>query len=472
MDRTTSSSVDWAVEEFGRCELGDYRRTRRLVRVAAKLAESPAGKVTEVLATSAERQGAYDLLANAEVTEERLLAAVASATIDRCEGLDFAYVSVDGTSVTLTDRAGAKDFGAVGSTAQGNRGVKVVHAYALAPNGTPVGILDQQYWARPASKRRWDCRSRPLENKETKHWLRSIEASGRLLSDAGIRPWFLLDREADGYWKLRTLHESGHWFTVRSTWGNRFARDGRGRRAAMQTILAKTKVRYTSTLDVEARFRRRARTATLSVRATSMEIQLMDRPTRDTRWMPINVVDVREIRTTPRGEEPIHWRLLTNRPIGTVEEIQQVVASYTHRWAIEELHRTWKSGACRVEEAQLRSFKPVVKWLIMNAAVAARIERLKTRSRAEPKADATSEFTRWELDALYLMKRRDAGRLRSRVRRPRTLGKAVEWLAEIGGYTGRSSGGPPGSITIRRGLERIAPAARAIEELHAAGRLR
>jgi hypothetical protein len=472
MDGTSLASADWAREEFGHCELGDYRRTRRLVRVAARLADNPAGKITEVLSTSAERQGAYDLLANAEVTEERLLGAVAGATIERCEALEFAYVSVDGTSITLTDRAGTKDFGAVGSTAQGNRGVKVVHAYAIAPNGMPLGILDQQYWARTAFMRRWDCSSRPLEDKETKYWLRSIEASGRRLANAGIKPWFLLDREADGYWKLRTLHESGYWFTVRSTWGTRNARDKRGRRASMQSLLAKTKVQYTCTLDVTERFRRRARTATLSARATSMEIQLMDRPTHDTRWMPINVVEVRETRTTPRGEEPIHWRLLTNRPIGSADEIQQVVASYTHRWAIEELHRTWKSGACRVEQAQLRSMNPMVKWLIMTAAVAARIERLKVRSRAEPKADPLSELTRWEMDAMFLIKRRDAGRLKGRVRRPQTLEKAIEWLAEIGGYTGKSSGGPPGSITIRRGLERIASAAAALEELHAAGVLR
>ena len=33
--------------------------------------------------------------------------------------------------------------------------------------------------------------------------------------------------------------------------------------------------------------------------------------------------------------------------------------------------------------------------------------------------------------------------------------QAALWLAELGGYTGKWSGGPPGSTTIGRGLERV-----------------
>jgi len=41
----------------------------------------------------------------------------------------------------------------------------------------------------------------------------------------------------------------------------------------------------------------------------------------------------------------------------------------------------------------------------------------------------------------------------------------VRWVAEIGGYTGKSSGGPPGSTTIARGLEQVLVVARALAAL-------
>jgi hypothetical protein len=40
------------------------------------------------------------------------------------------------------------------------------------------------------------------------------------------------------------------------------------------------------------------------------------------------------------------------------------------------------------------------------------------------------------------------------------------WIASLGGYTGKtSSGGPPGSITLARGLESIRAVAQALEAL-------
>ena len=49
-----------------------------------------------------------------------------------------------------------------------------------------------------------------------------------------------------------------------------------------------------------------------------------------------------------------------------------------------------------------------------------------------------------------------------------TIAQATLWLAELGGYTGKSSGGPPGTITISRGLAKLRSAADAIAAFLAA----
>jgi hypothetical protein len=45
------------------------------------------------------------------------------------------------------------------------------------------------------------------------------------------------------------------------------------------------------------------------------------------------------------------------------------------------------------------------------------------------------------------------------------MGEAVLWITQLGGYTGKSSGGPPGAITIGRGLDRLKERAEALEDL-------
>ena len=100
-----------------------------------------------------------------------------------------------------------------------------------------------------------------------------------------------------------------------------------------------------------------------------------------------------------------------------------------------------------------RAVNNVKLWATILAAVAVRIERLKTLARTEPQRPASTELSDYEIKAVCILKRR-YGRVRIAAR-SLTIGQAVTHIAEIGGYTGKSSGGPPGSTTIGRGLERV-----------------
>lgn len=458
------SAKDWAEEVFGHAELGDSRRTRRLVQLAVEAAKHPAGKVLEVCKTSATRQGAYDFLNNPSVAPEAVQQAVTIATARACSGENFCFVVVDGTSLTLKDWRRNKDFGAVGSTNNGARGLKVMNAYAVAADGTPIGLLGQKWWRREARAKRWDCRHRTVDEKETRHWLSAIRGSELCLSAAGTRAWFQLDREGDRYATLKALNETEQWFTVRSTYGHRFL-VGEPRTRRLRHAVAASKVRHWFQLDIPAKFDRPGRRAMIAVRTTSVVLEMLEPLTGERYSLPVNVVDAREVGTVPRDAKPIHWRLLTNRPVVTDADVATVLTGYAQRWKIEELHRTWKSGACRVEESQLRTANGVMKWAIIMAAAATRIERLKHLGRTDPTSDAATEFTKWEIEATLLMKRKYLRKGEAPPTQRPTIGEVLLWLAEFGGYTGKSSGGPPGSITIRRGLDFIAPVALALEQL-------
>ena len=125
---------------------------------------------------------------------------------------------------------------------------------------------------------------------------------------------------------------------------------------------------------------------------------------------------------------------------------------------------------CR--RTQLRTADAVMKWAIIMAANASRIERLKWLARNEPDVRATREFSAWEIQAAIVLRRRYKAKNQPDPTSTPSIAEIVLWISEFGGYTGKSSGGPPGATTIRRGLDLIAPVAIALEQLEADGKMR
>src|SRR5688572_696030 len=202
---------DWASENFGQAEVGEPRRVARLVSMAAQAARTPAGRVTEVFQSSAEREGAFRLLESAAVSAERVADAVFEATVERCDGKKLVYVALDGSSLTLTDRKKRRDLGRVG-TRHPTRGLHVMTALGVDEEGTTLGLLAQQWWARaerlPRPKK---CFGKRYLERETHYWLDAIESVQRRLVDhaAQARAWYQLDRGADCWPVLALAVEQG-----------------------------------------------------------------------------------------------------------------------------------------------------------------------------------------------------------------------------------------------------------------------
>lgn len=432
--------------------------------MAARAAEKPHGRVTRVFPSGREREGAYDFIENSAVEVEELTRALSNSTAQEAASHPFVFVPIDGSSLKLWDGTGKKDFGRVGSHTNGATGLKVINGVMVSPQGVPLGLAAQRWWSRP--KRRQErahhhCRS--VEDKETSHWLNAVEQV--IVAQREHAPqsklWFQLDREADSRLIFEKFLEHGDWFTIRSS-TNRYLVN-RSRR--LHDFIRKAPVRLRTELFVPARkaFKRKTerkeRLAQLSVRAESVDVAFREQSNRQLHPRTLNIVHVREAGTTPKGEKPLQWFLLTNHPIETEDDIRKVIFGYTQRWRVEDFHKTWKSGLCNVEENQLHSSAAVMRWATILAAVAARAEKLKHLSRTEPKSPASGEFSNEELEALRLL-RTEFGPLSEKQPRKLDLRTATLWIAELGGYTGKSSGGPPGTITIQRGLDQVLAAAR------------
>jgi hypothetical protein len=158
--------------------------------------------------------------------------------------------------------------------------------------------------------------------------------------------------------------------------------------------------------------------------------------------------------------------LLTNATVRTFKQAKKIVFGYCQRWRVEDFHKSWKTGCCNVEQTQLGHMTHVLRWATMLATIAMRVERLKHLARSQPDLPASTELSDIEIEALRAAKTRIKKRTETISDEMPTIAQAVRWIADLGGYTGKSSGGPPGSITIARGLELLHVWADALDYAH------
>lgn len=459
------ASVDvWAEHTFGKAELGDKRRVDRLVKMAQQAAKKPAGNVTKVFTASADREAAYRFVENTDVDPEAIVKSLRFAVVERCSNEPFVFLAIDGSSVTLADRFCRKDYGSIGARERGARGLKVMAALAVSSDGTPIGLTSLQMWSR-GQKNKVHRHKRALAEKETKFAAEAAVATAKVFDEnqPSCRVWFQVDREHDAEQLVQAYSSTNHWYTVRANTNRRIQTEN-GKAQYVRDVIAQKKThRGTFTLDIPAGHKRSARTAMMSVRAAKVTLLLRDQRTERIRQFDTHAVYAFESSCVPNGEERVEWLLYTNHPIETNEDLALIIFGYTQRWRIEDFFRAWKTTGCNVEETQLHSAHSVKIWGTMLAATAARIERLKHLSRTQPSLPASVELTEFELEALIMFKKARKKRTEQIPEGVPTIEDAVRWVAELGGYTGKSSGGPPGSVTIRRGLETLRIAAEAVK---------
>jgi hypothetical protein len=472
--RVTGSEANWAASELRTADLGSSRRVRRVELMLTRAAQQPGGKLSHVMRNPAELEGAYDLLEGGRVSAKALCASFADATFARSGDDEWMYAILDGTSVKVTDLTGDKGLGSIGNLAHGARGMKVITALGVDARGVTAGLLSQVWWARTSARKDGpDKRSknaqRPLSEKETRHWVTAIEETSDRAKACGKRVWFQLDREGDNQDILLKLNESGQDFTVRAAWDRVTEATGEDAQRIRQRM---ADVASNGGYEVEVRggaSGRTPRTARMLIRAARVTLAMRPRGKgrAELGHMPVNVVWAREEGTTPAGEKPVDWLLLTTRDVDTFKQAKEVVDGYAQRWRIEDFHRVWKSSACRVEETQLRSAEAIEVWATMLASVAGRIERLRLLGRKAPDQPAAIDLSDHEIRALILLKRQHRRRNEVIPNEAPSIGVATLWIAELGGFTGKSSGGPPGAINIRRGLEVLGPAALMLQAIEA-----
>jgi len=443
-----AQTVLWAHSEFAGAELGDRRRTARLVKTAAAVAS----QVGAAISSACGRAGALAvsrLFRREESTLQAIVKPHIERTGGRCMGHDRVLVVQDTTSLDYTWHKSARGLGPI-TTDEKTRGLLMHSVMAFNRDKTPLGLLGIQVWARDDRARgsRKDRHNRPISEKESKKWLVGLcEAQAKTREDQGLL--VIGDRESDVYGLLVAPRRSNVDLLVRVAHDRALAGDDE-ELGYIHDALERAPTAGEYEVRVPRQGSRAERTATLEVRITRVHLKAprhsvdKDSP----KEVEVSLVWAREIGEPEEGAA-LDWTLLCTERIDSLSSAVEMIQAYTTRWGIEEFHRVLKSG-CRVEQVQFDSVEAIQPAIGLLAVVAWRVLYLTKYARSCPDADASEVATEDEIAVLkgWL----GATGSKASVRSVREFVRAV---AILGGFLGRKSDGQPGTKTLWQGLRAL-----------------
>jgi Transposase DNA-binding/Transposase Tn5 dimerisation domain len=434
----TFSHTVWAAQVAALTDLPDQRLNTRLADIIVNTIAHPNAAIPQAAGSAGQAKATYRYYANPRVTAEALRLGFAADTARRCLDEEVILVVQDTTSLNFTGSHTIPELGPIDSGGKA-RGIHLHTTLGVTTSGHVVGILDQQYWARPQPGLPGP------DAKESDKWINGIDAAREVLyATAGDRPVprliHVMDREGDAFEVMMAVVDAGDSAIIRCAQNRRVEGPlAKGHEAVRsQPVLARTIVPVSRAAGVPER------SAQVEVRSTRVTLV----PDREKyphafamAWNPVEVWEP----NPPDGAERVHWRLWTLEPAARAAEALEVVRKYTCRWPIEEVHLALKSG-CRVEDLRLETWDGLEKAVTVNAAVAARIVSLRDLARERPEAPALELLSADEVEVLtcHFGKGMTPSEL--------TLGQAVLWIGRLGGHMNRKRDGMPGVRTLWRGL--------------------
>jgi len=444
--------ADWAEEEFGAAELGDVRRVKRLLTIGRDFYAQPQTNIPQACGTRAKTKAVYRFFDDPYHTMDKLLAPHYESTVNRVAKENVVLAVQDTTYLNYTAHPDTEGLGPIGNRNDGGAIGLVLHdTMAFNLEGTPLGLLNVQCWARAfaevgSEKRR--PKELPIAEKESHKWLVSYRA---VVAAQKHCPQTMLvsmgDREADVY---ELFHEAlrdpqGPKLLIRAD-RDRLLSEGQGH---LWDYVKAQPLRGIQQVQVPRQGKRPARAAELEIRFAQVTLkppELKPELGELTLW----AIAAIEVNYAPEVEEPIEWLLLTTLVVETFEQATEKLNWYAKRWSIEVYHRTLKSG-CKIEARQFGKVERLEPCLAIDLVVAWRIFHLTKLGREVPNVPCTVFFEEAEWKALVAYKTQKP----IPPEKPPSLREAMHMVASLGGFLGRKSDGEPGTKSLWLGLQRL-----------------
>jgi len=439
----------WAEEEFAAADLGDARRTNRLIALADTFARRPSASLPHAAQDKAMLKAAYRFFDTDAIEPDAILTSHISATQDRCASVPLVLAVQDTSELDWSQHPATTGLGPIHT--KKHLGLLMHTTLAITPEAVPLGILQQYVWARDEATfgKLPDQHTRPFEDKESYRWAQGLKAINAAC-DACPSTQFVMvaDAEADIYDLMVADRHAGVEVLLRAGQDRRVDHPEAARLWEALPLGTRAGKRV---VHIPARDGKAARTAELTIWFQTVTLQ----PPKHRAAEKLACVTLAAVwaieETPPAGVEALEWLLLTSVAVESAKQAVTVLEWYCRRWGIELWHKTLKSG-CAIETRQLETAARLRRCLALFSVIAWRVMFSTMLARAMPDVACTAVLDDAEWQALYCHIHRTI----TLPRQPPGLHDAVGWIARLGGFQGRKGDGEPGVTVMWRGFQHLA----------------
>jgi hypothetical protein len=440
---------EWAVQTFAAAELGDPRRTDRLIKVSSALATNPSSSLPHALQTWGETQGAYRFLNLDTITYQEILAPHWCQVYGEATQHWRTLLLADTTEFDFSTHQALKGRGPVGNSKE-NIGFSLHTVLAMNPHNQQIlGCMTLEPFTRKLAPVGETKVQRKKRERESRVWECSIQRIGRVPEN---HQWiYVSDSGSDVYTFWQTCEDLGYDFVLRVAQDRNVEVSQEDAQTVLDEGHLKTLARAlrgvdTHIVSIPAQYSQPKREAMLQMNFQKVRVQPPLHgaclcKTEIVAW----VVRVWEPHP-PQGQEPLEWILLTTLPITCPSEAWEVVQWYGWRWLLEDFHKALKTG-CRMEQHNLQSIQAQWNLLAILTPIALRLLLIRQAAQQATEIPAEEVVSQEAIQTVILL-----DHCHRTIVTAKQLWRAI---ARLGGYLDRKSDGPPGWQTLWKGWMRV-----------------
>ena len=437
------STYEWAIKNFGCARLFNKKKVKRLVGIAARLAEAKGTSLARLFDSWYDTKATYHLLKQAVMTPDCIQNPHRKITYQNIENWKGDVLAIeDSSEFEWNHKEPITGLGPVGSGRACDQGF-ILHstlAIGVKDNGglEILGLPFQQYYVRPPIREERKRRGKTNEFIETDLWSNVLKEQALPANKKVIR---VCDRAADIYEVFAETKEYGCSHIIRLKHDRAVLPECTHIKSLMRDLESMGQT------QIEKRIKNRTKSEIIKLNMNwkTVSIRAPERPGLGKSKLPPFEETVVHVWGKSENGEEIEWFLYTDIEVNSLEDAIKVVQYYSLRWTIEIYHKILKTGL-RAEDLQLETAHAIFAAISIMSIVGLRILDLRERLRMNPDAPANeSGLNELELKILGKYLKRDL----------KTVRCVALAIGRLGGHQNRKSDGMPGVLSLWWGMSRF-----------------